>query len=432
MTDESRDRAPVPTPSPHPAAQRVLSARLVVVAALVVVAVAVVSAWLLLAYFSGPADSARLDALRLSATFAFGTGGAFALWLAARRQRSMELGLQEQARIASELAADRAKDLLQREAVAADSRQDALERRITELYTKAADQLGNNKAPVRLAGLYALERLAQGSPDQRQTIANLICAYLRMPSPPSGVLEDESEDDFDVEAFRVAREEWQVRSTAQSILGLHLRCADPAAPPYSFWPDMMVELDGAHLYNMNLHGCRIKTGSFRGARFTGTTVLAKASIGGSPNFEGAQFDELRMHSATVDDGINFCRAVFRGKAVFTGSSIGVDAEFNFAVFESEAYFISVSIGAGLYFPRAQFRGRTDFKDLSVSEDLVFSRATLRGPLVLKAENLPPRTKLDGALVDPRALAGLDAIVRNRYAVVHQEDGLCRLESRSGS
>ena len=118
--------------------------------------------------------------------------------------------------------------------------------------------------------------------------------------------------------------------------------------------------------------------------------------------------------------------------MFTGSSIGVDAEFNFAVFESEAYFISVSIGAGLYFPRAQFRGRTDFKNLSVSEDLVFSRATLRGPLVLKAENLPPRTKLDGALVDPRALAGLDAIVRNRYAVVHQEDGLCRLESRSGS
>ena len=41
---------------------------------------------------------------------------------------------------------------------------DATERRVTELYTKAADQLGSDKAPVRLAGLYALERLAQDNP----------------------------------------------------------------------------------------------------------------------------------------------------------------------------------------------------------------------------------------------------------------------------
>ncbi|WP_336215879.1 hypothetical protein [Nonomuraea sp. LPB2021202275-12-8] len=32
---------------------------------------------------------------------------------------------------------------------------DAAERRVTELYTKAAEQLGNAPAPVRLAGLYA-------------------------------------------------------------------------------------------------------------------------------------------------------------------------------------------------------------------------------------------------------------------------------------
>ena len=60
---------------------------------------------------------------------------------------------------------------------------DATERRVTELYTKAADQLGSDKAPVRLAGLYAMERLAQDNPSERQTIVNVICAYLQMPSP---------------------------------------------------------------------------------------------------------------------------------------------------------------------------------------------------------------------------------------------------------
>ena len=49
---------------------------------------------------------------------------------------------------------------------------DATERRITELYTKAVEQLGNDKTPVRLGGLYALERLAQDNPAQRQTIVS--------------------------------------------------------------------------------------------------------------------------------------------------------------------------------------------------------------------------------------------------------------------
>jgi hypothetical protein len=66
--------------------------------------------------------------------------------------------------------------------VAAAAAQDAAEQRITELYTRAVDQLGNEKAPVRLAALHALERVAQKNPEQRQTIVNVICAYLRMPT----------------------------------------------------------------------------------------------------------------------------------------------------------------------------------------------------------------------------------------------------------
>jgi hypothetical protein len=58
---------------------------------------------------------------------------------------------------------------------------DATERRVTELYAVAVEQLGSDKAPVRLRGLYALERLAQDNPAHRQTIVNVICAYLRTP-----------------------------------------------------------------------------------------------------------------------------------------------------------------------------------------------------------------------------------------------------------
>jgi hypothetical protein len=61
--------------------------------------------------------------------------------------------------------------------VTAAAETDAVERRITNLYTKAAGQLGAEQAPVRPAGLYALERRAQGYPEQWQTIVNVWCAY---------------------------------------------------------------------------------------------------------------------------------------------------------------------------------------------------------------------------------------------------------------
>jgi hypothetical protein len=107
-----------------------------------------------------------LDAIRTASAITVAAGGAAALLLVARRQRSTELTLEHQREVA--LAAER----------------DAAEQRITELYAHAVDQLGAEKAPVRLGGLHALERLAQNNPVQRQTIIDVICAYLRMPYTP--------------------------------------------------------------------------------------------------------------------------------------------------------------------------------------------------------------------------------------------------------
>lgn len=103
--------------------------------------------------------AARVEAIKTGLSIGAGTGGVFALLLAVRRQWHQEL-------------------------TSADTALDASERRVTELYTRAADQLGSDKAPVRLAGLYALERLGQSNPGQRQTIVDVLCAYLRMPYEP--------------------------------------------------------------------------------------------------------------------------------------------------------------------------------------------------------------------------------------------------------
>jgi hypothetical protein len=55
---------------------------------------------------------------------------------------------------------------------------------VNELYTKAVDQLGHEQAPVRLGALYSLEDLARTNPQRRQTVVDVLCAYLRMPYVP--------------------------------------------------------------------------------------------------------------------------------------------------------------------------------------------------------------------------------------------------------
>nr|WP_191909894.1 pentapeptide repeat-containing protein [Microbispora cellulosiformans] len=50
---------------------------------------------------------------------------------------------------------------------------------ITDRYTKAVEQLGSSKQDVCLGGIYALQRLAADSPRDRETIRNVLAAYVR-------------------------------------------------------------------------------------------------------------------------------------------------------------------------------------------------------------------------------------------------------------
>ncbi|WHT22490.1 hypothetical protein N8J89_15915 [Crossiella sp. CA-258035] len=147
---------------------------LLCVIGLTVVAAAAAAGLLLAFGGGGEGDRVRLEAIKTAGAIVVGTAGAAALWLAARRQRTTEIAMRHQERVAEATEAD------------------AAERRVTELYTKAVEQLGSENAAVRLGGMYALERLAQNTPGQRQTIVNVLCAYLRMPySPPEDGTEQE-------------------------------------------------------------------------------------------------------------------------------------------------------------------------------------------------------------------------------------------------
>lgn len=166
-----------------------------------------------------------------------------------------------------------------------------VERRITELYTKAADQLGSDKAPVRLAGLDALERLAQDNESQRQTIVNVLCAYLRMPydarltAVPSSSGDVGAEGAPGREEIREHSQERQARLTARRILADHLRPARDH-PAVTFWGDTDLDLTGATIIGFEMIDCHVRAARFGVARFAGGAVLG-ANFTERAVFDGA-------------------------------------------------------------------------------------------------------------------------------------------------
>ncbi|MET7335984.1 pentapeptide repeat-containing protein [Nonomuraea sp. NPDC005650] len=314
--------------------------------------------------------TARIDVIRTALAAGAGVGAAITLMLAFRRQRHHEI-------------------------VAASTEHDASERRVTELYTKAAEQLGNAQAPVRLAGLYALERLAQNNPDQRQTIVNVICAYLRMPyTPPS-----EDRHDKIRTAQRIARhgawarasaaagdrdaqEERQVRLTAQRILTDHLHYTKAPASGRGqrrisdlnarFWRDIRLDLTGATLLDFDLADCRVSSAEFHktaftgfttfgGAIFTDTVWFSEATFIDVPRFSGATFDDtVWFDRTTFDNGSRFDRTTFSGTAWFDRATFTGATSFGGATFTDTAAFGGATFTDTVWFGGATFAGNAWF------------------------------------------------------------------------
>lgn len=291
--------------SSEPTRYTVLSHKTILVWAILIVTTGTgLAVWLLLAY--GHDDP--LGAIRTAGTVVVGSGGAAALLLAARRQRSTEIALQQK----DQDQADVARAYKLQEQVAADTRADAVQRRITELYTRAVEQLGSDKASVRLGGLYALERLAQDNEHQRQTIANVLCAYLRMP------YQLPTDDPTDEQL-----QEREVRLTAQRLLVTHTQLDSPG-----FWSDIDLDLTGATLIDFTMTKCALRSVSFTKAKFCGDAWFYRMTFPKDTDFEEATFaNKSYFLMATFSGNTRFDNATFSGDTSFGDPFLPDSAKF---------------------------------------------------------------------------------------------------------
>ena len=317
--------------------------------------------------------AAQVEAIKTGLSIAAGTGGVFALLLAVRRQWHQEW-------------------------VAAATVTDAVARRITEQYTKAADQLGSDKAPVRLAGLYALERLAQDNPEQRPTMVQVLCAYLRMPYELPGALLGPVPDLKEVQEHHDLVQERQVRLAAQRILAIHLRPGpDPDHTVATFWPGTILDLTDATLIDLDLTNCHLHAPLVSGARFAGDAKFDGAQFAGDAMFDGAEF------AGTVSfDGVRFAGdAMFHGaqfawQAVFDGARFVADAKFGKARFAKVAVFDRAQFTAVAAFTEAEFGENTRFNQAKFAGDTVFSKAQFARSVSFDEVRFVGNAKFDGA------------------------------------
>jgi hypothetical protein len=197
----------------------------------------------------------------------------YALWLNDRRRRNEE-----------------ARHELEREKVA------------DERFARSVELLGNAADQVRVGALHALAGLARSSPRYRQTVLDVLCAYLRMPIT----------DDTD-------ERERQVRLTAQRLI-----ITDTL--PWGHDPDpraFHLDLTGATLENFPLEGRRIGRLRAPGSRFNGTAALGELFATKPVPLTGAVFDgRLDLHHAQLTGGLSLRDATFSGGVAITGAAVG--------------------------------------------------------------------------------------------------------------
>ena len=226
-------------------------------------------------------------------------------------------------------------------------------------YATAIEQLADEKAPIRLGGVYTLVKLVDewltdektlpNEEDRReegQAIINSLCAYIRSPfdlaSKFEVLFENEAPENYEggIQQFTKDqarfREEKELRLTILDAIKTRLN------------DGTITEEDGTK---------KLLKGpwsdfdyDFSNARFFYPINFASSYFGASTKFTGAEFTEYA----------NFSEARFTQQARFNGARFAEHADFNGAEFTEDADFLKATFAGNATFFRATFAGNANF------------------------------------------------------------------------
>ena len=140
----------------------------------------------------------------------------------------------------------------------------AQEGQITERFTRAIEQLGNDKIAIRLGGIYALERIAKDSDKDHWQVMEVLTAYVRENSPSDwypGNIQPLQQILTDIQAILTALGRRNTEHETPEHM-LNLRMTDLRGAEME-----KADLRGADLRFANLHNVYFKDADLRDVNF---------------------------------------------------------------------------------------------------------------------------------------------------------------------
>ncbi|WP_449317590.1 pentapeptide repeat-containing protein [Rothia mucilaginosa] len=266
-------------------------------------------------------------------------------------------------------------------------------------YTKAVEQLADEKAAVRLGGIYTLVGLvdewladnALGPEEQQkegQVIINNLCSYIRSPftlALKAEMLEGDSEPDNyegdfskDQAAFH---EEQDVRRTVfvemskRSSTFTKNDKGEIIETVPGIWSDFDFDFSRAPIF-YSLSSLMIEKGNFSSAKFYSNTAFIWATFTQTADFIWATFTQnAEFTGAKFTQNANFTGAKFTQTADFTGAKFTQTANFSGATFTQNAEFTGAKFTQNANFTGAKFTQNADFYVTAFTQNADFTWAT---------------------------------------------------------
>ena len=269
-------------------------------------------------------------------------------------------------------------------------------------YTKAVEQLANEKAAVRLGGIYTLVGLvdewladnALGPEEQQkegQVIINNLCSYIRSPftlALKAEMLEGDSEPDNyegdfskDQAAFH---EEQDVRRTVfvemskRSSTFTKNDKGEIIETVPGIWSDFDFDFSRAPIF-YSLSSLTIEKGNFSSAKFYSNTAFIWATFTQTADFIWATFTQnAEFTGAKFTQNANFSGATLTQNAEFTGAKFTQNANFTGAKFTQNADFYVTAFTQNADFTWATFTQNADFTWATFTQNANFSNTEFAG------------------------------------------------------
>lgn len=147
----------------------------------------------------------------------------------------------------------------------------AREGQLTERFTRAVEQLGNDRPDVRLGGIYALEQIAHASDRDRPAIAEVLTAFVQGHAPWPPRLEGQPREEIDLGDLPPLRAWAPDVQAAITVLGRRASTGTPDTLDLS-----MVDLRRAELSRANLENAILRRAGLHRVILPGANLRAAA------------------------------------------------------------------------------------------------------------------------------------------------------------